>query len=76
MKFIFSPKQVEGGQQPGEPEIVVAVKVADEDMADPLKMNMEPPDLELGPFGAVYQQQALIGVEQMSAWASHQRRQG
>jgi hypothetical protein len=46
------------------------MQVADKYVFDPLKMNPEAAQLELSPLCAVDQEQALICVEQMSAWVS------
>jgi hypothetical protein len=47
---------------------MVSVKMADKNMFDPLKVDPEPAELELGPFSTVNQEQALICIKQMSAW--------
>ena len=52
---------------------MIPMEMAYEDAADALEMNMKSSDLQLRAFRAVDQKQALIYVEQMSAWVSRQR---
>ena len=74
MQFILSSQQVKGSKQSHEPVIMISVKVTDKYMADPLKPDMKFADLQLGAFRAINQKQALIRIEQMSAWISGQGR--
>jgi hypothetical protein len=46
---------------------MIAMQVTDKNMVDALEFDLEFAHLYLGPFTAVYQKQALIYVEYLSA---------
>jgi hypothetical protein len=54
-------------QKPHKAEVMITMKVTDKNMIDALKFNFEFTHLNLCAFTAIYQKQALIYIEYLSA---------
>ena len=53
VQFLLASEQMKGGQESDQAIVVIAVKVADQDVADPLEVDMLSSKLQLCPFGTV-----------------------
>lgn len=63
MQDLVAPKQMKGGQQPGQTEKMIPVQVADQDMIDLLKTNFQSSHLNLGSFGTINQEILMTVIQ-------------
>lgn len=73
MQLFSSSEQVHGRYQSDQPEKMIAMQMADEDVVDPLHFYLAAPELKLRSFGAIDQKQAFIMVDQLRCGISLER---
>ena len=57
-----------GEDQPHQAEIMIAVKVADEDVTDPVKVGLKAHELHLCTFSAVDHKMSVLDLDELSGW--------
>ena len=67
MQLFLAAEQVHGIEQSDQSKKMIAMQVADKNTLYPLHGDVVPSELKLGAFSAIYQKEALICIEQMSA---------
>jgi hypothetical protein len=66
MQRLGAPQQVHRRDKPDEPIKMVTVQMADKDIFNALKMDMHPPERNLGALATVEQEKLFAMVEQLS----------
>ena len=65
MEIVRSSLQVHGKDQPHQPEIVIAVQVADKNVIDPVITYLKPHELHLYRFTAVDQKMPVLNFDEL-----------
>ena len=65
MQLVLAAQQMQRRKQSHQPEIMIAVKMADENVIDALKADMITPQLNLRGFAAVDQEKAFGNIEKL-----------
>ena len=68
-------EQREGRNHADEPEAVIAVQVAQEDVSQPVELQPHAAELDLSPLAAINHKQVVANVEHLSARVVSQGRQ-
>jgi len=76
VKILVSAQQTHGGDQPDEAEIVVPVKVGNENMIDPASANLVFIHLGLGSFTTVHEEKMIIQGDNLGSRVPVESRNG
>ena len=68
MQWFVPPEQVHGRYQPDKSIEMISMQMADKNMPDPLKMNMQPSQRYLCTFAAINKKKFFTMTQQLRRW--------